>query len=153
MEHSATFVNDLDHAREMLLPLLADHSGPAQWTVVVCTPRLTRHIGRFVNRRGRDAWRAQWADQLRQALEPALHLPASGLSIEWRTADGPLEDITRQLRATHGAGLRVLDARCSRMGAPNPPVVPEQHAMAVGPRLTAPIAITSTLSLVLALSD
>lgn len=153
MEHIAAFVNDQEHAQSMLLPLLASHAGPTQWTIVVCTPRLTHRIGRFATRRSRDLWRDQWAGRLRESLEPVLRQAAGAAAFEWRTAHMPLPGITQQLRLSQGAGLRVLDARCTRLGAPNAPIVPEQVDAANGQRLAAPVAVTSALSLMLALAD
>lgn len=154
MEHIAAYINDIEHAHRTIAPLLAERAGPTRWTFVICTPRLTQRIGRFVTQRNRELWRDQWAERLWQSLQPML-LARSGpaATFEWRVAKGPLVDITNQLRQQHGTGLRVLDARRPKMGEALPSVVPEMPAATRSDRLTAPAAVTSALSVMLVLAD
>ena len=46
MTPTVVFVNDAEHAQAMLRPVMAQ-APDRRWVVVVCTPRLTRRIGKF----------------------------------------------------------------------------------------------------------
>ena len=151
MERFAVCVNDADHAQRVLKPLLASAAGATHCVVVVCVPRLGWRIGRWLAPAARQQWRQDWAAQLSAALAPALALAAPAVSTEWLVASGPLSSVTRGLRQQHGAGLRLVDARRPQPGAVAEPLM-------AGPaparaRFGAPVAVASSLSLVLALTD
>lgn len=146
MEKMAVFVDDADHARQLLGPLLAPAAGEVQWVVVACAPRLTQRIGRWVPRRPREQWREQWAQALRARLEPLF----AGARCEWTLARGPLDALAGRLRARLGADLRLLDARRPRLGIVAPPLAAGAPARA---GWAAPVAVSSGLALVLALAD
>lgn len=153
MEHIAAYVNDTEHAQAILLPLMTSQRSPTGWTIVICTPRLTRHIGRFAAQRSRRQWREQWAERLRLDMEPRLREQVGAERLTWLTAEGPLVELTQRMRRQHGESMRVLDARQSRLGASLLPVSSEQLVQEPGKRLVAPVAVSSALSLVLALAD
>ena len=89
MERIAVFVDDVDHAQQLLAPLLAEGTPEAHWVVVACAPRMTHRIGKWVSHSSREQWREHWARNLRERLEPlsaaARWRPASGSShaVRW----------------------------------------------------------------------
>lgn len=151
MERFAVCVNDADEARRVLTPLLATAAGPTRCLMVMCPPRLGRRISRWLSAAERQRWADDWAARLQATLAPQLASASSGAVIDWVTARGPLIPFMRNLRQQHGAGLRLLDARQARLGAVAEPMTAEQ-ASAAG-RLAAPVAVASSLSLMLALTD
>jgi len=151
MEKIAVFVDDVDHARQLLAPLLAQGAEPMHWVVVACAPRLTHRIGKWVSNSNRQQWREHWARALRQKLEPVFG-DAGAPGREWIVARGPLDALSTRLRVRLGADLRLLDARRPKLGVVLPPLLADQ-APEPGSRWAAPVAVTSSLSLVLALTD
>ena len=151
MQRFAAFVDDTAHALCALMPVLNSAAGHTHCVIVLCAPRLKRRIGRFTNAAARQAWRADWCAQLRGSLAPQLAGLAPALSLEWVQAETPLPSLVRTLRQQHGAALRLLDARCQRLGQVAAPLVAGQ-APAPG-RVAAPVAVASSLSLMLALAD
>jgi hypothetical protein len=153
MERIAVFVDDAGHALGLLRPLLAGDAGnpspPVHWVVVGCAPRLTRHAGRWVSKSARQQWRERWARSLRAALEPGL-AAAGATSIEWLVARGPLDALCERLRRRLGTGLRLLDLRRPKLGHDLEPLTGEDPRR---PRWATPVAVSSSLSLVLALTD
>jgi hypothetical protein len=149
MEKIAVFVNDVTTARHLLQPML-DGDGPTHWVLVACPPTLTRHIGRWVTHAARRQWRARWAAELFDALQPQLRAQA-GSEVETLIADKPLADVSVRLlaRLPH---LRLLDARRPRVGRIEEPISAAQPAQAAG-RWAAPAAATVGLSLMLTLAD
>ncbi len=152
MEHIAVFVNDAEHARRTIEPLLAAGATPACWLMVTCPPRLTRHASRWTSRASRAQWRADWADRLRDELLPMLPQAAAGERVEWQVARGALWQTTQRLRSRFGPGLRLFDARRERAGVVNEPLL-ANAAAAPAEQVAAPWLAASTLSLILALSD
>lgn len=149
METIAVFVNDADHARHILLPMLGG-AGPTHWVLVACPPTFTRHIGRWVSRDARAQWRERWAAALFAALEPELKA-CPGNRVDKQLAKRPLHEVAARLEARL-APLRLLDARRPRLGQVDEPISAEEPAADVG-RWVAPLAITTGLSAVLALAD
>jgi hypothetical protein len=149
METIAVYVNDVDHARHVLQPL-AQSQGPTHWVVVACPPRLTRHIGRWVAQAAREQWRERWATEAYAQLEPMLKA-GPGNKVEKLLAKRPLTDVTARLQ-TRLAGVRLLDARQSRLGKPEEPLTVTQPPIEGG-RWAYPMAVTTGLSAVLALAD
>jgi hypothetical protein len=150
MEHIAIYVNDATDAQRMLEPLLAQ-SASVPRTVVLCPPRLSHRVGKWLSNRQRQQWQRGWADRLQQQLRSAL--PADLVQgVEWALAGGRPGDTTAQLRRQFGPALRVFDARRCHLGQ----VLPALEPGAQPPkddRWKAPVAISSGLSLVLALVD
>jgi len=122
MENIIVVLDDAEYALKMLEPM-KDGGHTTQWILLVCPPRLTRHIGRWVSTATREAWRNKWGLELVQRLKPAL---ADGDDrLQWRLAKGALVDQTRRLQSeftTH----RVLDARRPRLGQDHDPVTAGQ---------------------------
>ncbi len=122
MENIIVVLDDAEYALKMLEPM-KDGGHPTQWILLVCPPRLTRHIGRWVSTATREAWRNKWGLELVQRLKPAL--ADGGDRLQWRLAKGALVDQTRRLQSeftTH----RVLDARRPRLGQDHDPVTAGQ---------------------------
>ena len=149
MEKIAVFVDDAEHAQRLLAPLLAQGAGGVQWVVVGCAPRLTHRIGKWVSHSQREHWRESWARALKTKLAPVF----GAASVEWDLARGPLEETGRRLRRRFGTELRLLDARRPKLGAPLQPLDAQQAAPSVADRWATPVAVTSGLSVMLALTD
>lgn len=151
MERFAVCVNDVEQARRVIVPMLATAPRIGQCLVLSCPPRLGRRIGRFTSAAARRQWRDDWAAELRGRLEPALSVATPQSPFAWVTPSGPLAAFIRELRRQHGAGLRLVDARCHPPGAALEPMT-DGEARPRG-RLAAPMAVASSLSLMLALTD
>ncbi len=122
MENIIVVIDDPEYALKMLTPM-KNEGNPTQWVLLVCPPRLTRHIGRWVNKASREAWRSKWTQELLETLKPAL--VQAGDRVQWRIAKGSLVEQTRKLQAefvTH----RVLDARRPKFGQDQAPVTQDQ---------------------------
>lgn len=146
---TVVFVNDAEHAQAMLRPVMSG-SPARRWVVVVCAPRLTRRIGKFSSQQSRKQWRAQWAQRLLAQLQPMFTAPSQQLQ-ETLVAEVPLPDVVQRLRERLGPSLELFDARKPRLGAGLES--PERQAPPESSRWLAPIAVTSGMSLVLALAD
>ena len=107
MEHLAVIVNDAMQARRLLAPLLVPNAAPTHWLLVADAPRLSHRIARWTTPGARAAWRQDWCTRLRLELQPWLDAAPAQACFSWHQADGPLADLTRQLRLQHGAGLRI----------------------------------------------
>jgi hypothetical protein len=156
MERIAVFYDDVDHAKRLLGPMLAQGGDPSLWVMVACAPRMTHRIGKWLSNSAREHWRNQWSEQQRQALEPALVNQRSNTSFEWLVAKGPLPALTQRLRQRHGVSLRVLDARRPKLAEVamplQQPVAGSAQPTQAG-RFAAPLAVSSSLALVLTLAD
>ncbi|MFM7026451.1 MAG: hypothetical protein ACKOWC_10395 [Limnohabitans sp.] len=122
MESIIVVIDDPEYALKLLTPM-KNEGHPTQWVLLVCPPRLTRHIGRWVNLASRDAWRNKWTQELLQKIRPLLQGP--GDRLQWRVAKGALAEQTRNLQSefvTH----RVLDARRPRFAQDQEPVTNDQ---------------------------
>lgn len=148
MEKIAVFVDDAEHAQRLLAPLLAEGTAPARWIVVSCAPRLTHRIGRWTSHAHREQWRERWSAALRNKLAPMFGATAD---CQWTLAKGPLDHLARQLRVREGSELRLLDARRPKAGAPAPEIAP--GAGTAPNRWATPVAVASSLSALLALTD
>lgn len=148
METIAVFVDDAAYALKALKPMAEQ---PTQWLLVVCTPRLTRRIGKWVSHSNREQWRAKWAAKLVGELKPMLgHTPGS--TVDSIVATRPLSEVTPQLRARLGPTLRVLDARRPKLDPMSEPLA-DAEANEHDNRWALPIAVSSSLGVVLALTD
>jgi hypothetical protein len=151
MERIAVFVDDAEHARRLLEPLLNSNAPATHWLMVICAPRMTRRIGKWVSHQQREQWRAKWGDRLREQLLP-LFARRNDDEVHWEQADHVLSQMTQRLRKKHGTALRVLDARRPKLGQPFEGVSGSQPTDDQA-RWTAPIAVSSSLSVMLALVD
>lgn len=150
MERIAVFVNDAEHARHLLKPML--HSGaPTHWVLVACAPNLTRHIGRWVSRASRRQWLERWSAELFAQLEPELRAAGTG-PVEKLLARRPLVEVAQRLQVRLGP-LRLLDARRPRLGQVDEPITAGQPAAAGGSPWIPPLAATTGLAAMLTLAD
>ena len=151
MERLAIYVNDAPYAHRVLQPLLAER-GDTPCTMVLCPPMLTHRVGKWLSNRQRQHWQRTWAERLRQDLQGLLPA-AAGPQIEWTTASsGRPQDTTSQLRRRLGTGLQVMDLRKPRVGQNLPQLAPGEAAPG-DDRWKAPLAVGSSLAVVLALID
>lgn len=150
MERLAILVNDASHAERFLRPLLAG-ADLSTCTLVMCPPKLTHRVGKWLSNRQRQQWQRTWAETLRRGMLETLP-ELSSAQVQWVTATTRLPDTIGRLRRDLGVGLRVLDLRRPTLGhalpeadAARPPTNEERWA--------APVAVTSGLSLMLTLVD
>ena len=149
METIAVFVNDAAHARHILQPML--QGGVAtHWVIVARAPTLTRHIGRWVSHSARQQWLERWSTQLFAQLEPELRAQV-GSKVEKMLVKRPLSEVSERLRARLGP-LRLLDARCPRLGRVDEPISAYQPANGTS-RWATPVAAATGLTAMLTLAD
>lgn len=73
MQSVIVYIDDADHARAVLAPLVARAgAAPCRWIVVACAPRMTHRISKWVSHSARENWRAKWADKLFAQVLPWL---------------------------------------------------------------------------------
>jgi len=149
MEKIAVFVNDAEHARHILQPMLQGQA-PMHWVIVACPPALTRHIGRFVSQSARRQWHARWGADLFAQLEPVLRQRA-GSEVEKLLVTRPLVQVSQRLQARLGP-LRLLDARQARVGRADEPIATGQPVEG-GTTWALPVAAASGLTALLAMAD
>jgi hypothetical protein len=149
MEKIAVFVNDAEHARHILQPMLQG-AGPTHWIVVACAPTLTRHIGRWVSNAARQQWLERWSGELFAQLEPDLRERA-GSRVDKLLVKRPLTDVCARLETRHGP-LRLLDARRPRLGRADEPLTTGQPP-ADDKGWAYPVAAATGLTALLALVD
>ncbi|MFT3954088.1 MAG: hypothetical protein QM722_06750 [Piscinibacter sp.] len=148
MEKIAVFVNDAEHALQILQPMLRS-AGPTHWIVVASAPTLTRHIGRWVSHSARQQWLDRWSTELFAQLEPLLRA-APGSKFEKMLVKRPLVEVSEKLQARLGS-MRLLDARRPRVGKTDEPIAAGQPVPSHG--RWAPVAATAGLSAMLTLAD
>ncbi len=157
MDEIAVVVDDAGHAARLLTPLLEQASGaaPWHWLVVACPPPLPHRIARHLAPAQRRQWREAWALELQRQLAPLFSAmqPGPTSAVQWVLADGPLPTLAARLRQRRGSSLRLLDARAPRLGVAATPLCAAPGTAARGGRWAGPIAISTSLSLVLALAD
>lgn len=149
MEKIAVFVNDAEHARHLLQPMLQG-AGPTHWVLVACAPTLTRHIGRWVTQSARQQWLERWSNELFAQLEPELR-SVPGSQVEKLLARKSLPEVSRRLTARLGT-VRMLDARRPQVGRVDEPISAQQPDANVN-RWAAPVAATTGLAAMLTLAD
>jgi hypothetical protein len=150
MERIVVFVNDAEHALQLLQPLLDGASGPTHWIVVAAAPRLTRHIGRWVSHSARQQQLERWSTELFAAIELALRRQA-GSQVQTLLVKRPLVEVSEQLKQRHGS-VRWLDARKPGLGRADEPISAERPSADRGPWMGM-IAATAGLGAMLALTD
>ena len=120
------YVDDADHAQQVLSPLLESETAGMRWVLVACAPRMTHRISKWVSHRARENWRDKWADKLFAQLLPGL--TTGGSTVTTVLAKGPLAELTQQLQTELGAA-RVVDARRPKLDAAEPPHMPPAHSL------------------------
>lgn len=151
MEQIAVFIDNATHARRIIEPMLTRSDDQWRWVVVACPPRLSRHVGRWVSHVGRQQWQRRWLQDLRRAIDPMFARQSTD-GVQWLLADGALEPLGRRLRSQYGAGLHLLDARVPKLGRPGEPLSAGQPAT-TAEEWRAPVAVSSSLAVMLALAD
>ena len=150
MDRLAILVNDAAYAARFLNPLLGGPEASAT-TIVMCPPKLSHRIGKWLSNRQRQQWQRTWADELRLTLlRDVPQLPQDRSA--WIVAPARLKETTGRLRMQLGTELRILDLRRQNIGQ----TLPQADGAAVPPDVptwTAPAAVTSSLAAVLALVD
>lgn len=110
MQTIIVYLDDAEHARATLAPLLQRHAAtPTRWVLVACAPRMTHRISKWVSHSARENWRAKWADKLFTQVQPWL--AGAGMQTSTVLAKGPLPALQTQLLQEYGAQTPVLDAR------------------------------------------
>lgn len=147
MESIIVFVDEARHALRELVPMRSADK-PTRWIIVGCTPRLSRHISRWVSNRSRRIWQDKWCEDVLRQLQAQLGQP--GDQFVMRLASKDLVEQTRLLKLEFGSA-RVLDARRPKLGEDLPPVTPDQPAENRGTLAT--IGSTSALGAMLLLTS
>jgi len=134
MEKIILYVDDAAYALEHLrkhgaqagtqAPQQDAGNAPVQWIVVACAPRMTHRISKWVSHSARENWRAKWFAKVQELLQPVL--TQGGHQYMAMLAKRPLLEMTQQLRVTHGAAARVVDARRPKIGVDLEPVALDQ---------------------------
>ena len=121
MEKIILYVDDAAYARELLSRLTPEAvgTGPRHWVLVACAPRMTHRISKWVSHSARENWRGKWLEKTQEQLMPLLALESS--QVTPMLAKGPLTELTRRLKLSHGAA-RVIDARRPKIGVDLEPV-------------------------------
>ena len=122
MEKIIVVVNDAEYALQMVAPM-KNEALPTHWVLLVCPPKFTRHVGRWVSRQSLKAWRNNWAQDLIEVVKPVMTL--GGDTLQWSCSQGALPDEMRRLQRETGT-QRVLDARRLKLGVQQQPVSESQ---------------------------
>lgn len=111
MDTLIVYLDDPDYAQQMLAPALLSDA-PARWVLVACAPRMSRRIGKWLSHSSRENWRTKWCNKLFSQITPAIEAISTQehLTMEYVVAQGPLPELTQQLRTRFGAA-KVIDAR------------------------------------------
>lgn len=155
MDKIIVYVDSADHALQQLVPMKGSlqpgraSQQPTQWILVACTPRVTKHISKWVSHSARENWRAQWSQKLFAQITPTLK--AQGDEVHTVIAHGKLPELTDQLLAKYH-GARVMDARCSRFGQDLSPVMRDQPTPR-NSRWTVPGTVAGMSALLVLASD
>ncbi len=133
MDNVILYVDDAAHARLRLATLATPAAQrPRHWIVVVCPPRMARHVSKWVHHTARQNWRDRWSQRLLHQLVPALR--ATGERVTTVVAEGPLHALSRELIEHHGPA-QVLDLRRPKFDAALPVIdatPPSAHTPAPG---------------------
>lgn len=155
MQHLAILVNDAACVDSVIRPLL-DTRADGRCTLVLCPPRLTHRIGKWLSQRQRQNWQRTWSRELQDAMQGRLG-QARQDRLDWVVASEGPRAAALQLRRKLGTELSLLDVRVRRTGQ-QLPVADSGPAAQPAPgsgaaAWKAPFAISSGLAAVLALVD
>ena len=119
MDKIIVYVDDADHAQQLLAPLVANEPAHQRhWVLVACAPRMTHRVSKWVSHSPRESWRNKWADKLVEQVGAGAGLQPSQVTTV--LAKIPLAELTGQLQSQTQQACRhparVLDARKPRMG-------------------------------------
>lgn len=150
MRQVALFIDDAATARLALQPLMQS-SEPGRVILVACAPKLTHHVGRFLNHASRDQFRQRWARDLFAELQPLWSLAPRG-TVETMIAKAPVDVMVQRMRVRYGSELVAMDAR--RAGLDQAREGKAAGSMqASAPRWLIPAFVTSGVGIALALVD
>lgn len=151
MHRIAVFIDDSDHARRVLSPFVQSTIEGTQWVLVGCAPLLPYRVARWLHPDQRSRARADWFAHVQSDLGP-LFRDRQADSLEWHNSAGRVASTFEALRFKHGTSLRILDLRRGRPGRSTPPILTSKRAP--GARdWGVPVAVASSLTLMLALTD
>jgi hypothetical protein len=119
METFVIFANDRTHVMNQVMPLLED-ANAANWVLVGCPPRMTRHAGKWLTQRAQKRFKDEWTET--NLRDIADILKKRGDHVVTRVAITSLLQMTKALKAEFGP-IRIIDARL-------------QHQMQTLPALT-----------------
>jgi hypothetical protein len=122
MEKIIVVMNDAEYALQMLAPMRSNVS-PTQWVLLVCPPKLTRHVNRWVSRHSLNAWRNKWAQDVIELVKPVMTL--GGDALHWKCSQASIPDEIKRMQQEFGT-QRVLDARRPKIGVEQQPVSASQ---------------------------
>lgn len=147
METVILYVDDAAYAAEFLArqqaaPAGKAIDGPRRWLMVGCVPPMTRHASRWMSAEMRHLRRSGWLSDTLATLRPLLE--KDGGTVETRSAELPLLDLTRKLRLETGARM-ALDARRPKAGVDLEPIAPELTPAKSGWALPGAVAGMGTL--------
>ncbi len=58
MDKIIVYVDDADHAQQLLAPLAAkEPAHQRHWVLVACAPRMTHRVSKWVSHSARESWR------------------------------------------------------------------------------------------------
>jgi hypothetical protein len=107
METFVIFANEKTHAMNQVLPLMED-ANAANWVLVGCPPRVTRHAGKWLTQKALKKFNDEWTDSnLREIADVLKH---RGDRVVTRVASSSLLQMTKALKSEFGA-IRIIDAR------------------------------------------
>jgi hypothetical protein len=118
MEKIIVYLDDADHARQVMGRHAPPAGGHVHWVLVACAPRMTHRISKWVSHRARENWRHKWSDKLFASVVPPL--VGRGDQATPVLATGPLTELTEQLLREHGQATRVVDARRPKFDPSSP---------------------------------
>ena len=98
MDKIIVYVDDADHAQQLLAPLVANEPAHQRhWVLVACAPRMTHRVSKWVSHSARESWRNKWADKLFAQIIPGAGLQPSQVTTV--LAKIPLAELTEQLQS------------------------------------------------------
>lgn len=145
MDTLIVYLDDAQYAQQMLAPMLQNDS-PTRCVLVACAPRMSRRIGKWLSHSARENWRNKWCDKLFSQITPMLTAcnTQGQLAMEYVVAQGPLPELTQQLRSRFGAA-RVVDARRPKFGIEMAPITTNQPHPKTGWQVSGAVGSFSAL--------
>ena len=104
MDKIIVYVDDADHAQQLLAPLAAkEPAHQRHWVLVACAPRMTHRVSKWVSHSARESWRNKWADKLFAQIIPGAE---RHMHIQRQWPYG-LAAVTQGVEQVEGADLAV----------------------------------------------
>ena len=150
MRQVALFIDDAAAARLALQPLMQT-AEPGRVVLVACAPKLTHHVGRFVNHASREQFRQRWARELFAELQP-LWASAPRGAVETLVAKAPVDVMVQRMRVRYGTDLVAMDARRAGLEQARDGAGTSQ-AQSLARRWLIPAFVSSGVGIALALAD